>query len=167
MEELRAILLLHPDQYPLMEPADAVKLIYQNEFGCGHMITDPSICLSYLHQEYHEAKKAPIAVRWEPIGNGFARIYLSSLTETELEALGQAFLHTGATHHGSLAQFLHKLDVLRDLTTQGQLPFDLAALDAYLIPYAQSNYPAVSHSESYRNTYHPAYRVVLTSLEVF
>lgn len=163
MVELSHILLVHRDQYPLMEPADAVKLIYQNEFGCGHMITDPSTCLSNLRQEYREAKKAPTALRWEPIGNGFVRIYLSSLTETELEALGQAFLHTGATHHGSRAQFLQKLEVLRALTAQGQLPFDLSALDAYLTAYARSGYPAVSHSDAYRNAYHPAYRVVLQS----
>ena len=31
MEELRAILIAHAKRYPLMQPQDAVKLIYQNK----------------------------------------------------------------------------------------------------------------------------------------
>lgn len=166
-DELQQILLFHRDRYPLMGPADAVKLIYQNEFGGGHMITDPSACLSYLRQEYHSAKKSPTAVRWEPIGNGIVRIYLASLAETELEALGQAFLRSGAARQGNMTHFLKKLDILHSLTAQSQLPFDQRALDTYLADYANAGYPAVSHSEAYRNAYHPAYRVILASYANF
>lgn len=164
MVELSHILLVHRDQYPLMEPADAVKLIYQNEFGGGHMIADPTACLTRLRQEYELTPHDPTLPLIEPIGNGFVRIQLSPLPEAELEALGQAFLHSGAVHHGSMTHLLEKLDILRDLAAQGQLPFDLAALDAYLTPYARSGYPAVSHSEAYRKAYRPAYRVILRSL---
>ena len=38
MFELEAILKIHVKRYPLMQPTDAVKLIYQNEFGGGHLI---------------------------------------------------------------------------------------------------------------------------------
>ena len=37
---MKTILLTHAARYPLMEPRDAVKLIYQNEFGGGHLIRD-------------------------------------------------------------------------------------------------------------------------------
>ena len=40
MEELRAILIAHAKRYPLIQPTDAVKLIYQNEFGGGHLIRE-------------------------------------------------------------------------------------------------------------------------------
>ena len=52
MEELRAILLAHAKRYPLMQPQDAVKLIYQNEFGGGHLIRDEEACLT---EDKHEA----------------------------------------------------------------------------------------------------------------
>ena len=39
--ELKDALLLHANMYPRMRPADAVKLVYQNEFGGGHMIKSP------------------------------------------------------------------------------------------------------------------------------
>ena len=47
MEELKAILITHAKRYPLMQPRDAVKLIYQNEFGGGHLICDEEACLNY------------------------------------------------------------------------------------------------------------------------
>ena len=52
METLPNILLNHAGRYPLMEPTDAVKLIYQNEFGGGHLIQDVDSCLNYLRREY-------------------------------------------------------------------------------------------------------------------
>ena len=51
MFELEAILKIHVKRYPLMQPTDAVKLIYQNEFGGGHLIRDEEICLNYLRQD--------------------------------------------------------------------------------------------------------------------
>lgn len=37
-DELYGVLCAHAARYPLMRPTDAVKLIYQGEFGSGHMI---------------------------------------------------------------------------------------------------------------------------------
>ena len=52
MEELKAILIAHAKRYPLMQPTDAVKLIYQNEYGGGHLIQNEQACLNYLRREY-------------------------------------------------------------------------------------------------------------------
>ena len=49
---LQDILLAHAKRYPQMRPTDAVKLIYQNEFGGGHLIRDEEAVLNYLRQEY-------------------------------------------------------------------------------------------------------------------
>ena len=38
MEELKTILREHAKHYPQMQPTNAVKLIYQNEFGGGHHV---------------------------------------------------------------------------------------------------------------------------------
>ena len=65
-----------------------------------------------------------------------------------------------AFHKGTLSGFLAKLSVLEELTRQGVFSFDSQALSAYLETYQQAGYPAVSHSEIYRNAYRPAYRVV-------
>ena len=41
ISETEKLLRTHATQYPLSEPCDAVKLLYQNEFGGDHLI-DPS-----------------------------------------------------------------------------------------------------------------------------
>ena len=42
-----------------------------------------------------------------------------------------------------------------------ETPFDAGMLDWYLIEYEEKKYPMVSHSETYRAAYQPAYRVVI------
>ena len=161
MEELRAILIAHAKRYPLMQPRDAVKLIYQNEFGGGHLICDEEACLNYLRREYADLEKDPTAPMYEDIGNGFIRVNLAALREEDLEQLGKAFIDSAAKHKGTLDSFLNKLEVLQTLTSEGVFAFDLDALNAYLSEYKAAGYLAVSHSPEYRQAYKPAYRIIL------
>ena len=161
MEELRAILIAHARRYPLMQPRDAVKLIYQNEFGGGHLIRDEEACLNYLRREYADLEKDPTAPMYEDIGNGIVRVNLAAVREEDLEQLGQDFIASAAKHKGTLDSFLNKLEVLQTLTTEGMFAFDLDALNTYLSEYKAAGYLAVSHSEQYRQAYKPSYRVIL------
>lgn len=153
---MESILKQHGARYPLMEPADAVKLIYQNEFGGGHLSQDEAACLAFLRREHAQT---PVQVPYtEELGNGILRVYLGGVTD--VEALGRAFLQSAARHKGSLPAFLEKLDILRAVTKQGVFAFSVEALESYLAAYEKAGYPPVSHSQTYRNAYHPAYRVV-------
>ena len=160
MEELRAILITHAKRYPLMQPTDAVKLIYQNEFGGGHLIRDEQACLNYLRREYADLEKDPTAPLYEDIGNGIVRVNLAAVKPEDLEQLGRAFIDSAAKHKGMLESFLNKLKVLETLTAEGVFPFDTNALSAYLHEYKAAGYPAVSHSPEYRQAYNPAYRII-------
>ena len=160
MEELRAILIAHAKRYPLMQPTDAVKLIYQNEFGGGHLIRDEEACLNYLRREYADLEKDQTAPLCEDIGNGIVRVNLTALKEEDLAQLSKAFVDSAAKHKGTLDSFLNKLEVLRTLTAEGVFAFDLDALNSYLSEYEAAGYPAVSHSEQYRQAYKPAYRIL-------
>ena len=160
MEELRAILIAHAKRYPLMQPTDAVKLIYQNEFGGGHLIRDEEACLNYLRREYADLEKDPTAPLYENIGNGIARINLAAVKAEDLERLGRAFIDSAAKHKGTMDRFLNKLEVLRKLANEGVFNFDTNALNAYLSEYEAAGYPAVSHSPEYRQAYKPAYRII-------
>lgn len=157
---MRTILLTHARRYPAMQPTDAVKLLYQNEFGGGHLIRDEEGCLRYLAREYADTRKDPAQPLWEDIGGGMIRVHLAALPEEELPRLGQVFLRSAREHQCSLESFIGKLELLRQVTAEGVFGFDLPQLDAYLTAYAQSGYPMVSHSPQYRERYHPAYRVV-------
>ena len=48
---LMDILREHAVRYPLMQPTDAVKLVYQHVMGGGHMIADPEMSLERLKAE--------------------------------------------------------------------------------------------------------------------
>lgn len=159
MQELETVLRRHARKYPKMEPTDAVKLIYQNEFGGGHLIRDPEAFRAYLHREYASVSPDPALPRQEDIGNGLVRVHLAALAAEELDGLAADFIRSAAAHRGSLPRFLEKLAVLRRLTAEGIFGFDAAALAAYLDSYAAAGYPMVSHSEAYRRAYHPAYRI--------
>ena len=161
MEELKVILITHANRYPLMQPQDAVKLIYQNEFGGGHLIRDEEACLNYLRREYATLEKDPTAPLYEDIGNGIIRVNLAALREEDLEQLGKAFIDSAAKHKGTLDSFLNKLEVLQTLTSEGVFAFDLDALNSYLSEYKAAGYLAVSHSPEYRQAYKPAYRIIL------
>lgn len=165
MEELERILREHAKRYPLMQPTDAVKLIYQNEFGGGHLIWDEEACLNYLRREYADLEKDPTVPLYEDIGNGIIRVNLAAVKPEDLERLGRAFIDSAARHKGSLDSFLNKLKVLETLTEEGVFPFDTNALSVYLSEYKAVGYPVVSHSPDYRAFYKPAYRIML--FEVF
>lgn len=160
MEELEQILRAHAARYPKMEPTDAVKLIYQNEFGGGHLIRDPEACLQYLRREYAATVPNPDATLYEPIGNGIVRVYLAALPAAQLEPLGQAFLRSAAAHRGCQDCFVRKLAVLQNLAQADVFSFSPEELRHYLHTYAEAGFPPVSHSETYRACYAPAYRII-------
>ena len=160
MEELKRILREHAMRYPLMQPTDAVKLIYQNEFGGGHLIRDEEACLHYLRREYESVEKEPTIPLYENIGNGIVRVNLAAVKPEDLEQLGRDFIDSAASHKGEKDRFLAKLAVLMELTNQGVFAFAPMELAAYLAEYEEMRCPAVSHSQAYRQAYRPAYRVV-------
>lgn len=160
MGALLQILRDHAARYPLMAPTDAVKLVYQNEFGGGHLIADPAAFFRRLRKEYAETPKDPQGLLWEDIGNGLVRVHLGVLPEKDLEALGQAFIRSAALHKGTVEAFREKLALLRQSAREGIFSFSSEDLDAYLEEYARAGFPPVSHSSQYRAAYAPAYRIV-------
>lgn len=161
MKELEMILRGAAQRYPHMQPTDAVKLIYQNEFGGGHLIRNEEACRNYLQREYAAVIHDAAMPRYEDIGNGIVRVNLAALAECELCWLGDAFIRSAAEHTGSLTNFREKLEVLCQLAEAGIFPFSSGALRDYLAEYEAAGYPAVSHSQQYRDAYHPAYRIIL------
>ena len=89
---LESILAAHFEKYPAMRPEDAVKLIYQNEFGPGHMIPDAQRALARLRQETAALSPDAQEALYEAIGNGLCRLNLRAcmargLPEPEINRL--------------------------------------------------------------------------------
>ncbi len=157
------IFTTHGRRYPRMMPQDAVKLAYQSVFGGGHMIPDPAVALARLREEWAALpESATEPPKTEPIGGGLVRLHLASIDPQVLppEAVNALFCTSANTHRGTMEDFRQALGVLRGLCREGRMPFDEAALDAYLAAYEASGMGAVSHSETYRQAYAPAYRII-------
>ena len=160
---IRDILLRHFDAYPAMLPQDAVKLMYQSEFGPEHMIGDEKKCLDMLRQEMAALPSGPEKEPlYEPIGGGLCRLNLRPCAQRGIppEDICRLFLETARGAHGDRRRFQTALKELEQLAEEDQTPFEAIALDVFLIQYRDKNCPALHHSESYRRAYGPAYRVV-------
>lgn len=163
---LQDIIISHSKSYPEMELPDYIKLIYQNEFGSGHMISNSDDSEAYLKSEYETLlikashQKRPNFI--EAIGNGLCRIYLNpdKVAPDFLPLLNQLFVATANIHQGSMINFQEKLSVLSELAAQNRLPFDVENVKSYLLEYSLAGCPLMHHSEAYQKKYHPHYRVI-------
>lgn len=168
ISETEKLLRTHATQYPLSEPCDAVKLLYQNEFGGDHLV-DPSageLMRRYLFAEYYATPQCSGIPLYEPIGNGIVRVNLAALDNGGVspERLLDVFVRSASQVRGDTLRFEQKLGVLKTLTSEGIFGFSADVLDGYLEEYRNNGFPAVSHSPAYRNAYSPHYRVVLFRL---
>lgn len=158
---MELVLRTHFARYPQMTPQDAVKLMYQSAFGPGHLLTDPERARAFLRRELEETPARAGAV-YEPIGNGYARLHLAAAKGAGMaeEEIFQAFFRAANAKTPGKEAFAQGLSLLEALTGAGEAPFSAEALAAYLTEYRAAGCPMVSHSQTYRAAYHPAYRVV-------
>lgn len=162
--EIIEILKTHRIKYPDMTPQDAVKLIYQNEFGGGHLIKDRESCLKRIYSEFENTKKDKNAEKYEYIGNNILRVNLKALEKEDLEILCDKFIDSARIHKGSLLAFKYKLKLLWENFENIGFKFTKEELKEYLKEYKKENYPMVSHSKIFNEFYKPSYRIVQKDL---
>lgn len=165
-DEFKKLLLKQYKLYPKMQLKDMVKLIYQNEFAGGHMIADEEESLERLQEEYTTLERYShedsTFEPFENIGNGLCRLHLKGILNSEIDirTVNKFFIDTANSVNGDIRSFEAKLDILRQCCIDGYLPYSVEELDIYLNGYKPQGYPPVSHSEIYRDSYLPAYRIV-------
>lgn len=164
--DLQEIISLHRRRYPLMEPADCGKLIYQNEFGPEHMIDSLKAVEEWIVQEWTECGAAESQreslpgsgvlgkTLIEDIGNGLYRFHLTGGYEVQAAAplLARLFYCTAREHRGTMDGLLDKLALLRE---QGD-----PRTDSWLEEYIRAGCPSLRHSETFRRAYAPHYRLL-------
>lgn len=160
MEDFKDLLLFHFDKYPEMRPQDCIKLLYQNEFGGGHLIQDEDASFQFLL----EVMKQEDSIETElltPIGNQQYRLdILLANQKYSPEEIHIWFLKSTRLTKGSLTEFLKKLKEMKRHFEERNQSFTKEEWDAYLAYYRGSSYPSVHHSEEYRKRYHPHYRII-------
>ena len=146
-----------------MRPVDLLKLVYQNEFGCGHLIDDPHSAWSRLVEE--ERSLTTVGRKgcdYSLIGNGLARLHLRSVARTglDIKTLYRFFLLSARQMRGSEGGFLQKTEELCSLCQNGYFSFSRAEVMLLVEEWEESGKRPFSHSALYRRAWQPAYRVV-------
>lgn len=163
---MKEILKTHFERYQKMQIRDMVKLIYQNEFGGGHLVGDELKSFGMLEEEYRNLCSSAASYYkdnlFEDIGNNLYRLHLYPLADTtlSLETLNKFFVNTANSYRGNIESFLKKLDVLVSMCRNNELPFSPAEAEAFVTEYRAKGCPPLSHSDVYRKAYSPAYRIV-------
>lgn len=151
--EFDTVLAEHRKRYPLMQPQDYGKLAFQSEFGPEHLVDDSEKALSWILEEALQAEKDSVKeAEW--IGNGLCRFPLAALENPAQEApvLTALFMRTAREHQGTMEGLQERLDRLKALEIPG--------MEVWLREYRGMGCPAVHHSDLFRDTYHPHYRLL-------
>lgn len=164
--ELWSVLLEHSLTYPSAQPQDMVKLVYQNEFGPGHLITDGKAAIERFMAELEAVEPNEDIAPFDNIGNGMARVNLAALPQgyTPAKVISD-FMFTAQTYRsGTIESFLGKLEILKAAAKSMMFLFSYEAFCEYLEGYIAAGCPMVSHTNAYKEAYRPAYRVVRKDL---
>ena len=150
---MKEILKDHLKKYPQMQIQDAVKLLFQSEFGPGHLLRNTDYARKLLVEEIELTKDDESAI--EKISDQYVRFYLGNLTLDDIDDVLGAMIES-AQIQGSKENFMKKLSDLKEMNL-----FDGDELDEYLNEYVKRDSLMVSHSDVYRACYQPHYRVLL------
>ena len=167
LQSYSRILEQHIARYPEMELTDAFKLVFQSEFGAGHLISDKEKALEYLKQEWEGAcppfaseKDKPMA---EDIGGGFIRLNFRQAKNENipLAIVNQLFMSSAEKPCGSLGGFKERLQALERLVWEKKTPFSMEAFGEMRKNYMSlGRIEPFGHTEKYRANYSPSYRLI-------
>ena len=158
--DILALVNEHLGRYPDMEPQDIIKLIYQNEFGGGHMIDSFENSFQRLKDECDSLDEKSSFLSTEKIGDNLIRVNLTKLNEFQLKALNQIFVVSSKQKSGNLTAFIEKLSLVKQAMEIKEIDYDSQLFTQELTAYEKLNFPPISHSNQYRQLYQPHYRVV-------
>ncbi len=159
-EMTRERLLAHCNTYPRLEIADLFKYLFQSAWGCEHMVPSETAAMDAVRREY--AGCSPVKFPTvDPLDGAYSRVHLSRPEEgISPETLGKLFCRSARIIGEGNVALTQKLGVARDMICEGLLPFSLEEFDCKQAEWCTCGFPAVRHSETFREIYRPAYRVV-------
>ncbi len=152
---MKTILNTHLQNYPQIQAQDVIKLCFQNEFGCEHMISTQEKSLQHILDESTSLSKKEIKI--ESIGNHLVRFHFGQLSSLEAYTLNQLFILTANTCKGNKESFIQKLK-------ECQEELNDETITQYINNYLKQGIKPISHSSAYHDAYEPHYRILREDL---
>lgn len=156
---MKAAILNEKSIHPYAQPQDYIKLIFQSEFGPGHLIPNPDWAKNRLYEEWQQVKDMP-AENPQDIGGGYIRLCIKGIDESRLEEINTAFVASANEKTGSEAGFMAKLELFLEMAWENCFEFDLNTAENAVKEYLKDGIRPTSHTKVYHRHYAPAYRVV-------
>ena len=165
-DKTKKLLMEQYDAYPAMQIRDVFKFLHQSAFGCEHLVSSLEKAVSYIKEEY-EGIDCTQSKRIEPLDGDYSRVPLTLLADgLSADTLSKLFYMSAKKEDGA-ALLKEKLNAARELIAEKHLPFDADAFDRAADEWEGEGFPAVRHSDAFREAYKPAYRVIANAYVPF
>ena len=156
----RELLLSYYRRFPCLQAEDIFKFLFQSTFGCEHLVTDEASAAEYIKREYSAVPKDSSSFT-EALDGEYSRVYLSRLNEgLSPETLARLFCLSAKAEADGKEKLMEKIDIAREMVLSGEIPLDKEVFENKLLEWQGRGYPPIHHSDIFRNTYKPAYRVI-------
>lgn len=166
-ESTRSLLIKHFNQYPQLQLQDIFKYLYQSTFGCEHMVTSLSDIVGYIQKEYENAVFLQDSAV-EKLDGEYSRVHLSVLNQgLNAQTLAKLFYLSAKKEENGKAALESRLEVLKELVSEGILPFPADVFEKELAKWKENACQAVHHSDIFRDVYRPSYRVIANKFVEF
>ena len=147
-------------EYPDLELQDLFKFLYQNCFGCSHFSGTFPVALEQILREA-EFAQSDVLPEIEILGEKYARIHLKYLKHgLSPETLCRLFLLSAEEKHATSHLLRKKLEILSAAAADGSVPFSEKDMNTAIQSWEQTGFQPCHHSDSFKQSYHPFYRVI-------
>lgn len=162
------ILLNQLNRYPLMFIEDIYKLIHQAVMGPEHFISDKGRAFLRLRLEFDQIDISFSRPLWEeidPLGQ-LIRLNLVPFKKRngDLKKLFEFFYQTSVSFKAEPKNIIHYFNEIMSLSNENKITYNIYNLKSFFQIMKSQGFSAVHHSVKYRNTYHPAYRLIAKNL---
>ena len=147
--------------HPHMQPQDIVKLCYQAAYGSEHLIKSKDEAKAYLRNECSCLISCDTELI-ENISDDICRISLNAWMNNSLPIgwLLELFFMSSNENIGSDSRFKENIAAADKIISNSNLDFTHLEWTQYLDEYMKKGIHAVHHSDKYRTTENPAYRII-------
>lgn len=159
-EKTRQRLTEHYKLYPELQMQDIFKFLHQSALGCEHIVSSLEKATQYIKDEYSRGiGENKIFV--EKLDGDYSRVHLACIDYgISAEALGEMLFLSAKKEIDGQSKLKEKLKIAEKMIAENLLPFDIGEFRNAVQKWEKEGFPAIHHSEVFREAYKPAYRVV-------
>lgn len=158
-KKTQKLLLAHAKRYPKLQAQDLFKFIFQSSFGCEHLLASPERAIAYIEGEHAQNPSAPQLI--EDLDGDYSRVHLGILNNgLTATTFGLLFCLSAKKEENGSIFLSKKIEACAELINEEKLPVLKDDFYELLKEWQDAGFPAIRHSQAFRDHYLPCYRVI-------